>query len=98
MFQKLKLVGQQVKREFVVYRGIANDPRTPKIAKILLGLALGYAVLPFDLIPDWIPVLGMLDDLIIVPVLVLIALKMIPEDVIVDHRQKTDAENSRDWR
>ena len=88
MLQKLKHLGQQVKREFGIYREIANDPRTPKIAKLLLGLALGYTVLPFDLIPDWIPVLGLLDDLIIVPALVLIALKMIPEEVVEDARRQ----------
>jgi uncharacterized membrane protein YkvA (DUF1232 family) len=74
-----------------VYQLVLKDPRTPKLAKILLGLALGYALLPFDLIPDFIPVIGHLDDLIIVPILVILALKMIPQDVVDDCRDRATA-------
>lgn len=48
---------------------------------MLLGLAIGYALLPFDLIPDWIPVLGLLDDVILLPLLVWLALRSVPADV-----------------
>ena len=91
MFDKLKKTGHEIKREINVYRRVLKDTRTPKIAKILLGLAIGYLLLPFDIIPDFIPVIGHLDDLIIVPALVIIALKMIPKEVIEDCRIKTDS-------
>ena len=87
---KLKLLGRNVKREIKVYQLVLKDNRTPKLAKWLLGLAVGYALLPFDIIPDFIPVVGQLDDLIIVPALVLIALKMIPKNPeIMDWHTKT---------
>jgi len=82
----LKAVTQALRRELKVYRLVLKDSRTPKISKITLGLAVGYALLPFDLIPDWIPILGHLDDLIIVPLLVIIGLKFIPRQVIDECR------------
>lgn len=91
MFDKLKKTGHEIKREIKVYRRVLKDTRTSKIAKILLGLAIGYLLLPFDIIPDFIPVIGHLDDLIIVPALVIIALKMIPKEVIEDCRIMTDS-------
>jgi uncharacterized membrane protein YkvA (DUF1232 family) len=86
--ERLKQVGREVKREIAVYRLILADPRTPFTAKILLGLALGYLLMPFDLIPDFIPVIGQLDDVLIVPGLVLLALRLIPKEVVADCRSK----------
>jgi uncharacterized membrane protein YkvA (DUF1232 family) len=86
--ERLKLVAREFKREVAVYRLVLADARTPRLAKILLGMALGYLVLPFDLIPDFIPVLGQLDDVLIVPGLVLLALRMIPKDVVAECRAK----------
>ncbi|MEW6001926.1 MAG: DUF1232 domain-containing protein [Nitrospirota bacterium] len=90
MFNRLKAIEKDLKREIEVYRRVLKDDRTPKIAKFFLGLAIGYALLPFDIIPDFIPVIGHIDDLIIVPALVVIALKMIPEEVIKDCRMMAD--------
>lgn len=58
---------------------------------MLLGLAIGYLLLPFDLIPDFIPVIGHLDDVIIVPGLIYLALKMIPNEIILECREKCRA-------
>jgi uncharacterized membrane protein YkvA (DUF1232 family) len=58
-----------------------KDPLTPVLAKIITILAVAYAVSPIDLIPDFIPVLGQLDDLLILPVLILLALALIPPEV-----------------
>lgn len=84
----LRETAGKLKTELAVYRLVLKDARTPLPAKALLGLAVGYALMPFDLIPDFIPVLGHLDDLVIVPVLVILALKLIPQEVISECRQE----------
>ena len=88
MFDTLKAAARRITREIKVYRLVLQDQRTPKLAKILLWLALGYAALPFDLIPDFIPIIGHLDDLIIVPTLVILALRLIPTEVIEECRAR----------
>ncbi len=87
MFKKLKSLGIEIKHELRVYQRVLKDSRTPRAAKCILGLAVGYLLLPFDIIPDFIPVIGHLDDLIIVPALVIVALKMIPKEVTEDCRK-----------
>jgi uncharacterized membrane protein YkvA (DUF1232 family) len=68
-----------------------KDPRTPWYARIFAACVVGYAFSPIDLIPDPIPVLGYLDDLVLVPVGVALALKMIPQAVLAECREKAQA-------
>jgi uncharacterized membrane protein YkvA (DUF1232 family) len=91
VLQRLKAAAAKLKRQIRVYRLVLADPRTPRPAKFLLGLAVGYALMPFDLIPDWIPLLGHLDDLILVPALAILALRMIPKEVVADCRRRAEA-------
>jgi uncharacterized membrane protein YkvA (DUF1232 family) len=67
-----------------------RHPQTPLLAKFLLGLAVAYLLLPFDLIPDFIPVIGQLDDVLIVPGLIYLALKMTPDSVVGDCRKEVE--------
>lgn len=83
---KLKIISKNLKRQFKLYRLVLKDKRTPIIAKILLGTAIGYLLLPFDIIPDFIPVFGQLDDLIIVPLLIYFALKIIPKSLTAEYK------------
>lgn len=80
--QEWKQTSQALKREtftlFLAYR----DPRTPWYAKAFTGLVVAYAFSPLDLIPDFIPVLGYLDDLLLVPLGVTLAIKIIPAQVM----------------
>ena len=65
-----------------------KDNRTPLKAKILIGITVGYLLSPIDLIPDFIPVLGILDDLIIVPALIALSIKSIPKFIVEEAREK----------
>lgn len=82
MFERPKALYLQLKKELKVYRLVLQHPQTPRLAKLFLGLAVGYVLLPFDLIPDFIPILGQLDEVLIVPVLLYIALRLVPKDII----------------
>jgi uncharacterized membrane protein YkvA (DUF1232 family) len=88
MLNKLKETVKLFKQEIKIYQLVLKDTRTPRISKVILGVAVGYAVCPFDLIPDFIPVIGHLDDAIIIPVLIYIAIKTIPKEIIEDCRNK----------
>jgi len=82
----LKKIARTLKSQINLYKLVLKDKRTPILAKVLLWFALGYLLLPFDLIPDFIPVLGQLDDLIIIPLLVYFALKLIPKYIIDEYK------------
>lgn len=84
----LQAIQRRFKRELQVLQLVLRDERTPRAAKVLLGAAIGYALLPFDLIPDFIPIIGHLDDAIIIPVLVGLALKMVPPHIVEECRAK----------
>lgn len=92
LLKRLKAFGKQLKRELAVYRLVLKHPHTPWIAKLFLGLAVGYLLLPFDLIPDFIPVIGQLDDVVIVPILLYLSLLFIPQWVIQSCREQVKAQ------
>jgi uncharacterized membrane protein YkvA (DUF1232 family) len=77
---------RSVKRDVVALWIAARDGRTPMVAKIVAGAVAAYALSPIDLIPDFVPVLGYLDDLIIVPLGILIAIRLIPAPLMSEFR------------
>lgn len=85
---QLSALAGRFKQEVAFYRALHAHPQSPRLAKILLWLALGYLVLPFDLIPDFIPVIGQLDELVIIPFLLYLALKLIPVSVRQECREQ----------
>jgi uncharacterized membrane protein YkvA (DUF1232 family) len=82
VFERLKSIARKLKTEFDFYKRLQQHPQTPAPAKFFLWLAIGYTLLPFDLIPDFIPVLGQLDEVVIIPLLLYCALKSTPQHVI----------------
>src|SRR5512141_1627177 len=97
MLNRLKARARALKNEaFAVYLA-AKDPRTPWYAKAIAFITIAYALSPIDLIPDFIPIFGYLDDLLIVPAGLALALQMIPPEVLDDAR-KTAATQGFDRR
>ena len=88
LLANLKTRAKKLKGEAQVLMLAYKDNRTPLIAKILIGITIGYLLSPIDLIPDFIPVLGLLDDLLIVPALIALSIKLIPETVLNDAREQ----------
>jgi len=88
MLEKLKSRARALKNEaFAVYLA-ARDPRTPWYAKALIFFVVAHTFSPIDLIPDFIPILGYLDDLIITPVGLALAIRLIPAEVLAEARAK----------
>lgn len=81
---------KRLKRDVVVLYVAYRDPRVSVWAKVLLGVVVGYALSPVDLIPDFIPVLGLLDDLLLVPLGIYWCLKLIPAEVLAEARVKAE--------
>jgi len=90
MLQTLKALAAKFKQELAVYRLVLKHPQTPWPAKLFLGLAVAYLVMPFDLIPDFIPLIGQLDDLLIIPLLLYLALLFIPKALIESCREQIE--------
>jgi uncharacterized membrane protein YkvA (DUF1232 family) len=88
MLELLKSTAKRLKREVLTLYCAARDPRTPFSARIGAVLVTAYALSPIDLIPDFIPVLGMLDDIILVPIGVWLVLKLIPKPILEEARAK----------
>ena len=88
MREKLKDIAAKLKAEFDFYRRLQKHPRTPLLAKTLLWLAIAYLLMPFDLIPDFLPVIGQLDDVVVIPMLIYFALRLTPVDVIAECKKE----------
>jgi uncharacterized membrane protein YkvA (DUF1232 family) len=88
MMEMWKQRARQLKVETYALYLAYRDPRTPWYARIFAAIVVGYAFSPIDLIPDFIPVLGYLDDLVLVPFGIWLALKMIPPEVMAESRSR----------
>ncbi|MBN2050383.1 MAG: DUF1232 domain-containing protein [Spirochaetales bacterium] len=88
----LKERARRLKRDVTALYYAYRHPDMPLRAKIVVLCTLGYALSPVDLIPDFIPVLGYLDDLIILPALIALSLVLIPDRVMEESRQRAEAE------
>jgi uncharacterized membrane protein YkvA (DUF1232 family) len=89
LLAELKQRAHHLKAETFALYLAARDPRTPWYAKLLVAGIVAYAVSPIDLIPDFVPFLGYLDDLILIPAGIALAIKLVPDSVLADCRAKT---------
>jgi uncharacterized membrane protein YkvA (DUF1232 family) len=76
-------------------QAVWKDPRTPWYARAVLGAAVAYAVSPIDLIPDFIPVLGLLDDLVVLPAMFWVAMRLVPRSVREEHWRRIKEEEAK---
>ncbi len=94
---KLKQRARRLETEVLALRLAARDPRTPWYAKLVVAATVAYALSPIDLIPDFVPVLGYLDDLVLIPLGLALAVRMTPRSVLADCRARA-RETIRDAR
>jgi len=92
VLQFIRTWAKRIKRDAITLWFAKSHPRTPWGAKALGVFVVAYALSPIDLIPDFIPVLGYLDDLILLPVLIWTTVRMLPADVLTECRQQ-----AKDW-
>ena len=85
--ERAEFLENEVHALYLAYK----DQRVPWYAKLLIAVIIGYALSPIDLIPDFIPVIGYLDDLVLVPAGIILVLRMIPEEVMAECRKKAAA-------
>jgi uncharacterized membrane protein YkvA (DUF1232 family) len=103
MWQRLKAWAAAIRRETLALAIACRDPRTPWPAKAVAVLVVAYALSPIDLIPDFIPVLGLLDELILLPIGIWVAMRLIPAEVWEDARRRAaerieaDRQSSGRW-
>jgi uncharacterized membrane protein YkvA (DUF1232 family) len=93
--QSLKQLARKLKQETYAIYLASIDPRVPWYARLLAGVTVAYAFSSIDLIPDFIPIIGYLDDLIIVPLGIWLVIKMIRPAVLAECREKATAEINR---
>ena len=90
MIRRLKQFAQQMKKQIQALYMASRDPRTPFAAKCLIIIVVAYALSPIDLIPDFIPVLGYLDDLLLLPTGIYLSIKLIPEPLWQEFQAKAE--------
>jgi len=88
LLAELKKRARHLQAETFVLYLAARDPRTPWYAKLLVAGIVAYALSPIDLIPDFVPVLGYLDDLILIPIGIAVAIKLVPDQVLAECRTR----------
>jgi len=90
MFARVKRWAKNIRRDTYAVGLVARDPRVPWYTKALAIVVAGYAFSPLDLIPDFIPVIGFVDDVILVPLGIVLVIKLVPPEILQEHREHAD--------
>jgi uncharacterized membrane protein YkvA (DUF1232 family) len=88
LVERLRAQARELKVWTYALYGAYRDPRVPWYARVFALCVVAYAFSPIDLVPDFVPVLGYLDDLILIPLGISLAIRMIPADVLAEHRER----------
>ena len=88
MLESLRARAKDLRAWTYALYGAYRDPRVPWYARVFALCVVAYAISPIDLVPDFVPVLGYLDDLILIPLGIALAIRMIPPDVLAEHRER----------
>jgi uncharacterized membrane protein YkvA (DUF1232 family) len=99
VIERLRRAARRLQTDTYTLYLACQDPRTPWYAKLLAAAVVAYAFSPFDLIPDFVPVLGYLDDLVLVPLGIALAVKLVPAPVLAECRERarTATERPTSW-
>lgn len=89
---RIRSWASSIKCEGIALWFAVRDPRTPMLPKVLCAIVVAYALSPIDLIPDFIPILGFVDDALLLPGLMWLAIKAMPQNLLIEYRQKAN-----DW-
>jgi uncharacterized membrane protein YkvA (DUF1232 family) len=92
---RLTTWARSIKRDVAAVGLAARDPRVPWYVKALAAVVVAYALSPIDLIPDFIPLFGYLDDLVIVPLGILLVIRLIPKELMAEFRKEADQRMTR---
>ncbi|MGY3054142.1 uncharacterized membrane protein YkvA (DUF1232 family) [Pedobacter sp. UYEF25] len=99
--EKMKAKVKRMKQDTLALYYAYQHPATPFTAKLLIGITIGYLLSPIDLIPDFIPVIGLLDDLLIVPFLIVVSVRLIPKEIWLESKLKAAQSpiilNKKNW-
>lgn len=92
---KAKRTAHRLRRDAHILWLAARDPRTPLAAKMVGALVATYVLSPIDLIPDFVPLFGLLDELVVVPIGMMVAARLVPAPLMADFRAQADAATER---
>ena len=95
MLQRATAWAREIKRDVVAIWIASRDPRVPWYVKLLAAVVAAYALSPIDLIPDFVPVLGYLDDIVIVPAGILLIVRLMPDDLMAEFRAEAARREGR---
>lgn len=98
ILENVKSWAKYLKQQAQILQVVYTDEKTPIKAKILIWITLGYLFSPIDLIPDFIPVFGLLDDIIIVPLLISLTIKIIPKQVWAEASEFVKNQPQEKWK
>ncbi|CCD37688.1 protein of unknown function DUF1232 [Candidatus Paraburkholderia kirkii UZHbot1] len=91
IFETIRAWARHIKRDSMTLWFAYRSPKTPLLVKLLCVCVVAYALSPIDLIPDFIPVLGYVDDTLLLPGLIWLAIKLLPKDIVDESRSRADA-------